>query len=444
MKKINSLFIFLAFPLLFLFAGCAQKTMTISPNPEQSSIVNIEEKKPELNTISVYHWWSSGGEAAAISALSQVFVDAYPDTAAMITPILGAGGMEMIAKIKPMILAHEAPDSFVAHPGYEILPYVNEGLLQPVDDIWASEYLEDYIPEAVQQTSKINGRYYTIPLDIHRSNLVWYNKTLTDKYGIDVSTLTDWDSFFEACDKLRDAGMQYPIQMGRTWTATYSFHNIVLSQGVDFYQDYINGKITSAEDPRLKKSLEIFKKYLSYVNPDSADISWNEATSRVIKGESAFNMMGDWANGEFSLIGMKFNGNYGAFSSPGSDGIHLVVDAFVKPEGISHPTNSNNWLKTVASREGQDAFNPKKGSISARSDSDRSVYDDYQKSAMDYLQSSRLVVDVGTALPYEYRKELDNIMAQFVIDRDVDAALEKITTLTTTLQDQYLITWSIK
>ena len=442
MKKFKIISIPIFISLFFVLSGCAEESSSelslITPASDEAKISN------EVNALSVYHWWTSEGERSAINALSDVFVQEYPDTAAMITPVLGGGGMEMIEKIKPMILASQAPDSFVAHPGYEILPYANDGLLQSVEDIWRSEDLENHIPSAVQEMSKINGRYYAIPLDIHRNNLVWFNKQLIDKNDINVSTLTDWDSFFATCDKLRAAGVQYPIQMARAWTATFAFHTILLSQGVDLYQDYINGKIVSENDPRLKNTLDVFKKYMSYVNPDHADISWNEATNRIIKGEGAFNIMGDWANGEFKLIGMKFNEDYGVFSVPGTDGLHLlVVDAFVRPEGALHPTSSSSWLKTVASREGQDAFNPKKGSISPRDDSDKSVYDDYQKSAIDYFHNSRLIVDTGTALPYEFRNEINNLIAEFTVNQDVDVTVKKITDLTRDLADKYLITWTL-
>ena len=456
MKSLKTALIFVTvFLTVLLLEGCSgvvsppQSGGSQLPSAEESVLQEKDlahfDSLAEVNALFVYHWWASEGELGAINALSKVFLDKYPNTAAMIAPLVGGDGMKMIEKIKSMIYANEAPDSFVAHPGYEILPYVNEGLLKSLDDIWQDENLEKYIPEAVQDISKMNGRYYTIPIDIHRNNLVWFNKVLVEKNHIDVSSLKDWDSFFSACDKLRAAGIQYPIQMGEAWTATFVFHNIILSQGVDFYQDYINGKIVSENDLRMKNVLEIFKKYLSYVNPDSADIGWSEATNRIIRGEGAFNIIGDWANGDFKLIGMKFDADYGVFSVPGTDGLHLlVVDAFVKPEGILHPTSANNWLKTVVSREGQDAFNPKKGSISFRSDSDRSAYDDYQKSAMDYFQNSRLVIDTGSALPFEFRDEINNIIGDFVLHQNIDTTLGKITSLTKDLQDKYLITWSIK
>src|SRR6185369_2153943 len=265
-----------------------------------------------------------------------------------------------------------------------------------------------------------------------------------DRASVNVATLTDWDSFFKACDKIKAAGVQYPIQMGQTWTATHVFETIIASQGPQFYQDWANGKVTSATDPRMIKSLEIFKQFLSYTNPDSANTPWDEAVNRVIKGQSAFNVMGDWANGEFKIVGMKYNKDYGTFPVPGTVGEYvLTVDTFVQPKGTSHPTNSEKWLKVVASKEGQDAFNPKKGSISPRSDSDVTLYDDYQKSAIaDFKSAKYFLPSRGTSLPVSYVSGIDGILVTFMADKDVNKASKAFADLTQSSQKDFITTWA--
>src|SRR6185369_14865553 len=345
--------------------------------------------KKEVNALTIYHWWTSPGEASAMAALVSDFSKQNADVAIMPAPVTG-NSVDFHKVLQPMVLNGEAPDSFQGHPGYEIAPYYDSNTLDTVDDIWKSENLEAVIPKVIQDINKFKGNYYSIPIDVHRNNVVWYNKAVLDRASVNVATLTDWDSFFKACDKIKAAGVQYPIQMGQTWTATHVFETIIASQGPQFYQDWANGKVTSATDPRMIKSLEIFKQFLSYTNPDSANTPWDEAVNRVIKGQSAFNVMGDWANGEFKIVGMKYNKDYGTFPVPGTVGEYvLTVDTFVQPKGTSHPTNSEKWLKVVASKEGQDAFNPKKGSISPRSDSDVTLYDDYQKSAIADFKSAK-------------------------------------------------------
>lgn len=401
--------------------------------------------KSEINALTIYHWWQSGGELAAINSLTDLFSKKYPETAVMSSLVQGGGGMEMIAKIKPMILSNEAPDSFVAHPGYEIYPYIQENLLQPLDNIWETEKLTTLMPQALQDMSKVGDHFYVIPLDIHRNNLLWYNQKLLTKHNIDPKSIMTWESLFKACDKLKKEGVQYPIQIARSWTVSFVFNNMILGQGVPFYEDFVNGKITSETDPKLLSVLNNLKKYLSYSNLDSSKIEWNIATERVIEGESAFNIMGDWANGDFKLIGMKYGKDYGAISVPETDGLHLlVVDGFVKPNGISHSSNADNWLKLVGSREGQDTFNPKKGSISGRKDVNKSLYDEYQQTAISYFQKAKLVIDTGSALPYDLRNELNTIMENFVKDKNVEKAALALTNYTKNIQSQFKIKWSIK
>ena len=88
-------------------------------------------------------------------------------------------------------------------------------------------------------------------------------------------------------------------------------------------------------------------------------------------GSAAFNVMGDWAKGYFTSKGWTPNKEFGWTPVPGTDGTFTVVtDSFAIPVGVKNHDNAVAWLDTLASVEGQDAFNPKKGSIPARVDAD--------------------------------------------------------------------------
>jgi len=260
--------------------------------------------------------------------------------------------------------------------------------------------------------------------------------------------LKTWDDFFAACDKLKAAGVTYPIQIGETWTQSHVIEQIFASQGIDFYQDLVNGNITSADDPRLVKSFEIFKKYLSYTNTDASGNSWDVATKRIIKGDSAFNIMGDWANGEFKIVGMTYGQDYGTFAVPGtSDMYGLVVDTFQHPKGVLHPVNSENWLKVVVSKDGQDAFNPKKGSISVRNDANVSLYDAYQKSAITDFKTVKYMypsIVHGSGAPDAFKLKLNDIVSAYVTDMDAAKAASAITEEAKTVSSQYTKVWSLK
>ncbi len=423
--------------LYFLFFD--KSAVLVSENPT---------KRQEINALNFYNWWTSPGESAAINALVKVFMKNYPDVAIMPSAVVGGGGFSMMNTVKEMVMSGQAPDAFQMHAGYEGLPYYKAGLLDPVDDIWHSEKLEEVIPSVVQDMNKYDGKYYSVPVDIHRVNLVWYNKRLLDEYGISVSELSDWKGFFAACDKLKASGVEHPVRVGEAWTLSHAFEQFVASEGIDFYQDWINGKVLSLSNGRMLRVLENFKKYLSYADLNLTKDAWNEAIDDVKNGESAFMIMGDWANQEFKVSDKRYNIDYGVFPVPGTEDIYgLCVDTFQRPKNISHPTNADRWLRVVSSKEGQDAFNPLKGSISARTDADISRYDAYQQSAISDFWKSRYMfpsVVHGSGAPQEYRDKLSELISDFVINKDVNATGEALIAASLFFKDQYVINWSLK
>ncbi len=401
------------------------------------------------NVLSVYHWWTSAGERAALTALTNIFINKYPDIivlpSSLVSKSSAGGGVELFNVLKPILQSGEAPDVFQMHAGYETRIYYKANLLGNVDDVWEADNLSAVVPKIVQVMCKFDDHYYSVPVDIHRANIVWYNKKILDENNIDPLKLMSWNSFFEACEKIKSSGIEYPIQLGTSWTAQHAFDQIVASEGIAFYEDWINGKVTSENDSRLLDALEIFKKYLSYTNPDSVDIEWNVATSRIIRKEGAFNIMGDWANGEFKASGMEYNKDYGTFLVPRTNSMYgLVIDTFSTPKRPQHPESAKKWLEVAGSKEGQDAFNPLKGSISARTDTDVSKYDKYQQTAIfDFIAVKYMYPAVSNGAPKSFEIREQQIIAEFVKDRDVNKAAKELTDYQKEIHSEYEITWEL-
>jgi glucose/mannose transport system substrate-binding protein len=222
---------------------------------------------------------------------------------------------------------------------------------------------------------------------------------------------------------------------------------MLAGEGIAFYQDYVNGKLTSPTDSKLLDALTKFSKYLGYVNTDHASLTWDQATARIITGDAAFNVMGDWANGEFLKANKVYGTDYGTFPAPGTEGMYgLVIDCFQHPKGVKHPANSLDWLKVVGSKEGQDAFNPLKGSISARTDSDTTKYGLYQQQAIaDFKAATHMYPSVvhGSGAPESFTTKLDDIMSAFVMNKNVNAAATALTDAITAASADYTKTWSL-
>ena len=406
------------------------------------------EKKPEANILTLYHWWTSSGESSAINALVDLFEEKYPNIIILPSPVKGGSGLTMLEVIKSMIQEGIPPDAFVMHAGYESQPYYEAGLLEPIDKIWKEGQLEHVIPAVIQDMSKFEGHYYSIPIDIHRTNVVWYNIKLLKENNIDPTKIETWDQFFAACDKLKEAGIKYPVQIASSWTVSHAFEQIMASIGIDFYEDWANGKIISANDPRQLRAIEIFKKYLSYANPDYEVLEWDEAASRIFEGEGAFYIMGDWVNGECVKKKTAYGIDYGAFPVPETKDIYgLSIDTFQHPREMLHHENADKWLSTIASKEGMDTFNSLKGSISTRTDADIKKYNEYQQIAMkDFWTSKYMFPSIihGSGAPEAYKLKLNDIIAEFAKDKDTEKMAKDISEFTIFIQDLYTIPWSLQ
>jgi glucose/mannose transport system substrate-binding protein len=399
-------------------------------------------------TLTFYHWWAVPYEVAAVNALIHVFEKKYPDITVVtaLEPNGGGASKNLFPVLRALVQAGNAPDAFQMHPGYEAQSFLDARLLGTTDHLWQSEELEKVVPTAIQEMCKSQGHYYSVPVGVHRTNVVWYNKAVLDKAGIDPATLTTWDAFFKASDQLRTARVTFPVEVGIGWTVAHVFECIMASLGMPAYEDWANGKITSADDARLKQALTILGKYLTYTNRTHYTYSFDDAMKRVVSGQSAFCIMGDWAQGAFRSADLKYGKDYGFIPVPGTKGMYgLTIDTFQRPSGIADTENSDRWLKVVVSKEGQDAFNSLKGSIPARNDTDMTAYDAYQKAAMaDFRAAKSMYPSSGIGVPESYKLRFIEIMSAFSEDRDADKAAAALVAATTAVSKQYKRVWSLK
>ncbi|MFO7634046.1 MAG: hypothetical protein R6W76_15985 [Caldilinea sp.] len=131
-----------------------------------------------------------------------------------------------------------------------------------------------------------------------------------------------------------------------------------------------------------------------------------------------------WAYGEFVNAGKVDNEDFGWVSHPGSAGSFMIVaDGFPIGNGSANPENALNWLKVLGSKEAQEAFNPLKGSICARTDCDRAKFGVYHNWSMDSFANDALVPSVvhGSAAPADFQQALNDAVTSFVVDKNVDA-----------------------
>ncbi len=379
-------------------------------------------KKAEDDQVEVFSWWTGGGEAAGLNAMIAIFQEQYPDTEFINAAVAGGAGTNAKAVLATRLQAGDPPDSWQGHAGQELIgTYVAANQLEPLNDLYEEQGWLDVMPETLIPLISADGNIYSVPVNIHRANVMWYNPAILEANNIAVpTTLAEW---ITAMDTLKAAGV-IPLALGEQWTVMHLMETVFLaSLGADAYNGLWDGS-TDWGSPEVTQAINDFVTVLSYTNTDSASLSWQDAAQLVVNGNAAFNVMGDWAEGYFRELGKAPETDYGWAPVPGTGGtFQFLSDSFVLPVGAPHRDAAINWLILCGSKEGQDAFNPIKGSIPARSDGDRSLYGVYLQSAMDDWASDIVVGSLthGVVANDSWKSEIDTGLGLFLTNLDVAA-----------------------
>ncbi|MEN8234785.1 MAG: ABC transporter substrate-binding protein [Actinomycetota bacterium] len=377
----------------------------------------------EAGQVEVFSWWTGGGEAAGLDAMIAIFGETDPDIEFVNSAVAGGAGTNARAVLASRLQAGDPPDSWQGHAGQELIgTYVAADQIEPLNFLYDQEGWLDVMPETLIPLISKDGNIYSVPVNIHRANVLWANPTVLTDAGIEIPTTLD--EFFTAMDTLKDGGMEAPLAMGEEWTTLHLLETIMLaSMGPDGWDGLWDGS-GAWDSAEVTKSLEDFAKILTYTNEDSSALSWQDAGQLVIDGSSAFNIMGDWQEGFFREIGSEPGTGYVWAATPGTGGnFQFLSDSFVLAKNAPNRDEAIAWLTVAGSLAGQDAFNPVKGSIPARSDGDRALYGEYLLSAMDDWASDRVVGSLthGVVANDSWKSEINTAMGLFLLDGDVAA-----------------------
>jgi glucose/mannose transport system substrate-binding protein len=132
----------------------------------------------------------------------------------------------------------------------------------------------------------------------------------------------------------------------------------------------------------------------------------------------------------FTVInGLEPGTDYAWAASPGTDGVFMALsDSFGLPVGAPNPEAVMAWLRLMGSQEGQDAFNPLKGSIAAHLDSDLSKYNAYGQSAAESWASDTVVGSLahGAVANETFMNGFASAMEIFLSTRNPDAVSDAL------------------
>ncbi|MDQ1814504.1 ABC transporter substrate-binding protein [Massilia sp. CCM 9210] len=341
--------------------------------------VGPQAERPKAEVI---HWWTSGGESAAVKTIA----DAYRAAGGAWIDTAVAGNEQARAVAVNRIVGGNPPAAAQFNASMQFLDLVEQGMLNHVDDIAAKERWDTTLPAPIRDVIKVKGHYYAVPLNVHMPTWIWYSRAAFKKAGIAKEPAT-MDELFAALDKLKAAGLIGLAHGGQSWQENIVFMAVLANVGgKDLYLSVFRER-----DPRaiasepFRQVLLAFKRLKSYVDPGSPGRNWNDATALLVNGKAGVQIMGDWVKGELNAARLTAGNQYGCITGFGARAPFLIQgDAFIFPKSASADTIKAQKLlagvmvapATVA------AFNRIKGSLPVRADLDASALDACAQAAL--------------------------------------------------------------
>jgi glucose/mannose transport system substrate-binding protein len=331
--------------------------------------------------VEVLHWWTSGGEAAALNVLKDDLGTKSIGWVDM--PVAGGGGEAAMTALRARVTAGDPPTA-VQMLGFDIQDWAAEDALGNLDAVAAAEGWDAVVPTALQGFSKYDGSWIAAPVNVHSTNWVWISKAALDATGL--AAPTTWEELVAVLDAMKANGITPLGHGGQAWQDATVFDGIVLGMGPEFYKAaFIDLDPAALGGEQMAEAFNRLIKLSTYVDANFSGRDWNLASAMVINGEAGMQMMGDWAKGEFLKAGKVPGTDFVCIRFPGTQGaVTFNSDQFAMFDVGSDEAKSAQaeMASAIMNPTFQSAFNVVKGSVPARTDVPNDAFDDCGKKGM--------------------------------------------------------------
>ena len=207
----------------------------------------------DIKEVQMLHWWTSGGEAAALNVLREALAKqgyTWKDV-----PVAGGGGGAAMTALKAMVAAGNPPTASQIL-GYFAIDYAEAGKLADITALAKKEGWAKVVPTALQKFTTTDGKWDAVPVNIHSVNWIWINKSVMDK--IDGTEPKNFDEFVALLDKAKAAGVIPLAVGGQPWQEASMFNSVVASTGgpVFYKKAFVDLDESALKSDTMKKSFD--------------------------------------------------------------------------------------------------------------------------------------------------------------------------------------------
>jgi glucose/mannose transport system substrate-binding protein len=371
--------------------------------------------------LEVTHWWTSGGEAAAVSK----FADAWNATGNTWVDgaIAGSGGTARPIIIS-RILGGDPMGATQLNHGRQAEELIEAGMMLDLSDVAEAGGWTDIVnPTSLLDSCTLDGKIYCVPVNIHSWQWLWLSNQAYADAGVD--TPTNWDEFVAAAPALQAAG-KIPLAMGQqSWQSSGAFGVMAVAiAGIDAWSAVtIDKDAEAAAGPEYAKVFQAAADARAF-SADSNVQDWNQATNLVITGQAGGQIMGDWAQGEFQVAGQTAGNEYECLPGLGvNEIISTGGDAFYFPVNDDPEITAaqKELAALLISPEVQVSFNLAKGSLPVRGDIDMSSANDCMQKGLEILATGAILPDGNQTLSADTTSQLEDLMVEFWNDPSITA-----------------------
>lgn len=364
----------------------------------------------QQNRAEVMHWWTSGGESAAL----KVFADQYAKAGGTWVDTAIAGGPAARAAAINRVLGGKPPTAMQFNTGKQFDELVEADMLADLDDVAKAGNWKAVVPAAFIDAVSRKGKIYAVPVNIHGQNWLFYNTAVLQKAG--AKAPTTFDELLETLEKIKATGV-VPLAFGgaKNWERLLFNTALVATGGRELYSNiYTKRDENLVKSPAFKKAAENYIALRKYVDAGHPGRPWNDATSMVITGKAGMQFMGDWAKGEFIAAGQTPGKEYGCTVVGQGYMMGGDVFAFAKVKDPAEQQAQKLLAKVLIDPETQIKFNAKKGSIPVRTDVDGSSLDACAQQGMKLVKdANRQVPDINLIASPQLVGALDDVVSEF-------------------------------
>jgi len=364
--------------------------------------------------LEVTHWWTSGGEANAVSKFADAVNEKTDHT--WVDGAIAGGGDTARPIMVSRIIGGDPMEAFQFNHGRQAEELIEAGLLLDLTDVAEEQGWTDIVnPPSLLDACTVDGRVYCAPVNIHSWQWMWLSGAAYEEAGVDVPT--DWDSFVEAAPALRDAG-KVPLAMGgQSWQQNGAFGVMAIALAGEEAWLAVNRD----KDAEVAAGDDYFRVFEAFGNAremaEGANVQdWNQATNLVITGQAGGQIMGDWAQGEFALTDQVAGEDY--FCLPGLGETALIDtggDAFYFPKQDDPEIEAaqKELAALLLTPEVQVSFNSAKGSLPIRGDVDLNTVNDCTQKGLDLLAEGKTLPSGNQLLTPDTITQTNDLMTEF-------------------------------